>query len=552
MKRTHRALAGWLGLALCAVLRAAHAQEAPSKAPEAPTDAQSLVELRNTVVNLLEGLVQRGILTRQDAQAMVADAQRKAEAETAATRAQQDAEQGAVRVTYVPDVVKDEIEAAVREDVQGAVVEDVVARAKTEGWGVPGALPEWVRNVDVNGVLRVRGEGDYFGEQNAVNTYLNFNAINDAGGIGLAGPDALLNTTEDRARLRARLRLDLAAHVADHITARLAFATGSLDDPISMNATLANYGRRLTFAVQDASIEWRAGNKGATREFDFLAGRFANPFLSTSSLWDVDLSFEGLAGRISFDVFRRHNDGFDPGVFLLLGAFPLEEVQLAADDKWLYAGQIGVNVPIAERSYFRLASAYYAFRNIVGLRNAPDSRLTDYTAPALLARGNTLFDIRNDLNPDTNLFALASDYEIADVVAQLDFGAFGKNRLLFTAEYLENRGYDPLEVEARIGRAADARVKGHQVEVSIGRDIRQAADWRVFAAYRYLERDAVLDAFTDSDFGLGGTDSEGFYLGFDLGVTRNTWLTTKWLSSNEIDGPPLSIDVLQVDFNTRF
>jgi len=29
-------------------------------------------------------------------------------------------------------------------------------------------------------------------------------------------------------------------------------------------------------------------------------------------------------------------------------------------------------------------------------------------------------------------------------------------------------------------------------------------------------------------------------------------LTTKWLSSNEIDGPPLSIDVLQLDLNTRF
>jgi polyhydroxyalkanoate synthesis regulator phasin len=539
-------MAGCLGLALCAVVSFAQAQEAP-------TDAQSLMELRNTVVNLLEGLVQRGVITRQDAQAMVADAQRRAETETATARAQQDAEKDAVRVTYVPEVVKDEIVAAVREDVQGVVVEDVVARAKAEGWGVPGALPEWVRNVDVSGALRVRGEGDYFDELNAVNTYLNFNAINDSGGIGLAGPAAFMNTTEDRARLRARLRLDLTAHVAEHITARLAFTTGNIDDPISMNATLANYGRRLTFAVQDASIEWSTGNRNATREFDFLAGRFANPFLSTSALWDVDLSFEGLAGRVAFDVFRRRTEGFEPGVFLTLGAFPLEEVQLADDDKWLYAGQVGIQVPIAERSYFRLASGYYQFRNIVGLRNAPDSRLTDYTAPALLGRGNTLFDIRNDLDPATELFALASDYEIADVVAQLDFGAFGRNRLLVTAEYLENRGYDPMEIAARLGRAApEARVKGRQVEISIGREVRQAADWRVFAAYRYLERDAVLDAFTDSDFALGGTDTEGFYVGFDLGLTRNTWFTTKWLSSNEIDGPPLSIDVLQLDFNTRF
>jgi hypothetical protein len=546
MRRTHRPAAGWLWIALCCCLpRLAATQEAPS-------DAQSLIELRNTVVNLLQGLVQRGVLTQAEAQAMVADAQRKAGTETAAQRAQQETEKDAVRVTYVPDVVKDEIAASVREDVQGAVVEDVVQRAKTEGWGVPGALPEWVRNVDVSGELRVRGQGDYFDEQNAVNTYLDFNAINDAGGIGRAGPDALLNTTVDRTRLRARLRLNLAAQVAEHVATHLTFATGNIDDPVSMNATLANYGRRLTFAVQNASIEWTPRNDRATRGFDFLAGRFTNPFLTTSALWDVDLSFEGLAGKVSFDVFRRHTEGLDPGVWLVLGAFPLEEVELADDDKWLYAGQLGLNVPIGQNSYFRLASGYYQYRNIVGLRNAPDSRLTDYTAPALLSKGNTLFDIRNDLDPDTNLFALAGEYEISDIVAQLDLGAFGKNRLMFTAEYLENRGWDPADVLARTGRAVAPRVKGHQVELSVGREVRQAADWRVFAAYRYLERDAVLDVFTDSDFGLGGTDAEGFFVGFDIGLTRNTWVTTKWLSSNEIDGPPLSIDVLQLDLNTRF
>ncbi len=549
MKRTRGALASGLWIAACAALPLAHGQDA------LPTDEQGLIELRNTVVNLLEGLVQRGVITREDAQAMVADAQRRAETETAAVRAQADAEQGAVRVTYVPEIVKDEIEAAVRADVQDLVVEDVVARAKTEGWGVPAALPEWVRNIEFGAVLRVRGEGDYFDEQNAVSTYRDFNAINEAGGIGLAGPDGFMNTTEDRSRLRARLRMDLAAHVSPNITARLAVSTGNMNDPISMNETLATYGRRLNFAVQDASIEWNTGNERATRNFDLHAGRFQNPFLSTSMIWDVDLSFEGLAGEVAFDVFRRDTTGFEPGVSLLLGAFPLEEVELAADDKWLYAGQIGLNVPISRGgSYFRFASAYYQFRNIVGLRNAPESRLNDYTAPALLARGNTLFDIRNDVDPnnETNLFALAADYELANVTAQLDFAAFGDTRVVVTADYVENRGFDPLAVEARIGQPIEARTTGRQIELSVGQAIAEAGNWRVFAAYRYLERDAVIDAFTDSDFALGGTDTEGFYVGFDLGVARNSWFTTKWLSSNEIDGPPLSIDVLQLDWNTRF
>jgi hypothetical protein len=320
-----------------------------------------------------------------------------------------------------------------------------------------------------------------------------------------------------------------------------------------MNQTLANYGRRLEFAVQNAAIEWNIENERATRGFDLYAGRFDNPFLHSSILWDEDLSFEGLAASIGFDVFRRKTESFDRGVFLTLGAFPLEEVAVNGHDKWLYAGQVGFEAPIAEKSAFRFGAAYYDFRNITGVRNAPDSHLTDATAPALLARGNTLFDIRNDLDPNTNLFALAADYGIANVTAQFDFGVFGKNHLLFTADYVENRGFDLPEVEARIGQPTIARTKGHQIEISVGRDrVREARDWRVFGAYRYLERDAVIDVFTDSDFGLGGTDTEGYIAGFDFGVKTGTWFTAKWLSSNEIDGPPLAIDVLQLDFNTRF
>jgi len=179
--------------------------------------------------------------------------------------------------------------------------------------------------------------------------------------------------------------------------------------------------------------------------------------------------------------------------------------------------------------------------------------LKDYTAPALLGRGNTLFDIRNDTDPTTNLFALASDFRITDFTAQLDLAVFGANRLRVTADVLENKGFNAAQVALRVGSLVEPRTKGRALELSIGREaVRQRGDWRVFATHRHLERDAVLDVFTDSDFGLGGTDTEGYILGFDIGVSKNAWLTTKWLSSNEIDGPPLSIDVLQLDLNTRF
>src|SRR5208282_502288 len=105
----------------------------------AADERESLEELRNTVINLLQALVDQGVITREKAQQLVKSAQEKAAASAAATAK---AEEGAVRVPYVPQIVKDEIAKQVAEQVKPAVVADVVKEAKTEQWGVPAALPD--------------------------------------------------------------------------------------------------------------------------------------------------------------------------------------------------------------------------------------------------------------------------------------------------------------------------------------------------------------------------------------------------------------------------
>src|SRR5262245_17584000 len=104
-------------------------------------DARSLEEVRNTVVNLLETLVQKGIVSREQATGLVTAAQGKAERDQQA-RATSDDAANAVRVTYVPQIVKDEISAQVSEQLRPEVVKDVIAQAQSEQWGVPGALPD--------------------------------------------------------------------------------------------------------------------------------------------------------------------------------------------------------------------------------------------------------------------------------------------------------------------------------------------------------------------------------------------------------------------------
>ena len=79
---------------------------APLSSALAADERQSLEELRNTVINLLQVLVEQGVITREKAAQMVKSAQDKAAAEAAALAK---TDEGAVRVPYVPQIVKDEI-----------------------------------------------------------------------------------------------------------------------------------------------------------------------------------------------------------------------------------------------------------------------------------------------------------------------------------------------------------------------------------------------------------------------------------------------------------
>ena len=86
---------------------------------------QSLEELRNTVVNLLQALVDKHLLTREQAEALVKQAQDKASADAAVSTAKRAAEgkeeENAVRVPYVPQIVKEEIAHQVATDLGPSV-----------------------------------------------------------------------------------------------------------------------------------------------------------------------------------------------------------------------------------------------------------------------------------------------------------------------------------------------------------------------------------------------------------------------------------------------
>jgi hypothetical protein len=528
------------------------------QAAEGSADQQSVEELRNTVVNLLQALVEKGLLTREQAQQLVKQAQDKAAADAAATAAKNAAqakeEENAVRVPYVPQIVKDEISKQVAQEVKPAVVEDVVKEAKEERWGIPAALPEWLSRVSVFGDVTVRGQADLFPSDNSFDQLLDYNAVNSAGGIGKT-PYPFIDTTDDRYRLRVRARLGVEADLADNVRSYIRLASGSLTQVAgSESQTLGQYGNRYTVGIDQAFIVWDTNPRSQLSLNSLEGGRIPNPWFSPTELvYARDLTFEGVS-----DTLRL---GWGPGgpdrshVYLTTGAFPMLEVPLqASQDKWMLGAQLGTNLRFLDgRDHLRLAAAYYDFLKVTGQLNTPNSQLLNYTAPPFVQWGNTMFDIANSTTQGVNLFALAAHFRIVDVAANYEH-VFGRYSFALSGEAGQNIGYNRTQIEAYTGQYfPSSQDRGYVVEVSYGDPVVDRFGlWRAAVGYRYVQADAVLDAWTDADFHGGGTNALGYYFWGSLGLTKNVWVRLRYLSANEITGPRYGLDIIQLDVNARF
>jgi hypothetical protein len=538
-------------------MAAALAADPPPAAAAGAVDT-STDELRNTVINILDALVQKGVLTREQATAIVTSAQAKAAA-TAKDKAAREAanavvEKDALRVTYVPPAVQDQIAAKVEPAVSKDVTAQVVAQAKAEGWGVPGALPDWIRGVRLYGDVRVRGEYDGYASDNVQDFYINANAVNAAGGIAKAGVNAFWNTSTDRTRMVGRLRFGALVQLDDDLHLDFRLASGNLGNPVSTNQTLGNYGQRWQVGVDKAAIIWDPHTTWWQGDINVQGGRFDNPFATYNEMiWDQDLMFEGVSTTFNFTRARDPGSPKSRWLFVTAGAFPIQEIELSTSDKWLYGAQLGTDIPFGNGTNLLLAGAYYDFANVTGRLNAPFSNTLDYTAPLFVQKGNTLFDIRNDLDPTTNLLALAGKYRLLSALAQLDLLAGQQNHVVLSAEYVHNIGWNATDVQAATGRYIAPRTTGYEVGINVGRPVVTGwGQWRTGLSYRRLERDAVMDAFSDSDFHLGGTDAAGYIFSFEYGLAPSMSVRLRYLSANEIDGPPFGIDVTQLDFLGRF
>lgn len=520
-------------------------------------ERESLEQLKATTTNLIDLLVQEGVLPKDKAEAMMKKASQDAAQQVKQAKAkeaelvsngenipQEKAAQDdkSVRVQYVPEHVKKEM----RDEIQKEVMTKLNYKAGTRL-----GLPSWIDRIAFNGDIRLRYENDSFSSNNAPVAALN-NTVRNAN---------ISNSTEDRNRFRVRARLGADLEVNDWLKGGLRLTTGTLTDPVSPNQTEEVNKGKYTIGLDRAYL--------AASPLPWLSvkgGRFSNPFFHTDLVWDPDLALDGVAATFT----PKLNDTWSS--FTTVGAFPIEEIQSSeinkAKDKWLYALQTGIKWQAQNRSTAKLGIAYYDYQNVEGQSNPTTNNFYDATVPAYRQKGNNTFDI-NTLNGGPNPagidpIALASKFELINLTGQIDLLTFDPVHVTLTGDYVKNIGFDEGDIFRRTGRSGINGYKeetdGYQMRLDVGHNSFNGGpstevkpnDWQVSFAYKRLEADAVLDAFTDSDFHLGGTDAKGWLLGGNYAIDKNAWVSARYFSADEISGPPLSIDVLLIDFIAKF
>ena len=386
---------------------------------------------------------------------------------------------------------------------------------------------EWWQNIRLSGDFRLRYEGDYFDDSNG-----DF--------LQPANPSQIMNSKVNRDRFPLRLRLGLDAKPADGVQVGVGLASGTTGNPVSTNVTLGDSLNKKSLAIDKAYLKW-----SPDPAFTFWGGRFPNPWLYTDMVWDPDINFDGIAVQYNHQLAQSFN------LFFTGGVFPLQEVEFSGKDKWLIGGQAGIKYKGSGNLTAKLAVALYDYENTIGIANDPTRPgETDWTAPQFQQKGNTLMDI----DPTSAIkTAYASEFRELNITGSIDLGYWDPVHVVLIADYVNNLGFKQEDVQARTGSNVKKETEGYQLGVVFGYpNVQDFAEWKGTLAYKYLGGDAVMDAFTDSDFHLGGTNAKGWIIGGDFGLNRNVWIAAKWLSANEISGPPLGIDVFQFNLNAKF
>lgn len=308
---------------------------------------------------------------------------------------------------------------------------------------------------------------------------------------------------ELRNRQRVRARLSILAQPEENLSIEVRLATGS-DDPVSTNQSLDGAFTTKGFGLDRAFFAWTHARSGAV----VSGGKMGNPFYlpgKSELMWDSDISPEGVA--------FEHGFGEGDTRFFVQGAGLWVEERKSAENTAMFGGQAGLE------------------HDFDGVKLAVGGGLVNYTD-----LDGPLYD--GDFFGNTNDGAtFATDFNLVEFFAVVGFEVADMPATIF-ADFVTNQ-------------EADDHERAYMFGAKLGK-AKTPGSWQAKYNYREVQADALMGAFTDSDFRGGGTDAKGHEFGFGYQISaRSQFAVTYFINEVGLDDPK-DFKRLMVDLKFKY
>jgi hypothetical protein len=325
--------------------------------------------------------------------------------------------------------------------------------------------------------------------------------------------------SKDQDRQRIRARLGAYSEINPQVDTGIRIATGSNDDARSTNQDLNNYFDKKSIWLDQGYVDY---HPDAIKNLHLVGGKMPQQWVSMGDIiWDSDISPEGLAATYKYPLGGSTELFGSAGHYTLKDNVDGEGVQFKHDLR-LYAGQLGARFAITDSMKMTLGGSIYSYDND---KNSACPTTGTVTAPCALAVNG---------NSPNETFKLYEGF------GQLDFSNLPVPLSLY-GQYVNNKDASNDQDTGWLA-GVKSKIYGFAVDYN----------------YRDVQRNAVVGAFTDSDFANGFTGSRGSKLkvsyeldkNFNLGATY--FMATSDQTNASINKKDSDINTLQLDAEAKF
>ncbi|WP_439879304.1 putative porin [Pseudomonas prosekii] len=314
-----------------------------------------------------------------------------------------------------------------------------------------------------------------------------------------------VSNTGDQDRQRVRVRLGAYTEINPQVSTGIRIATGSDNDSRSTNQSLDNNFTKKDIWLDQGYVDY---HPTAIKDLHLIGGKMAQPWVSTGDIiWDSDISPEGLAATYQHALGPVELFG-SAGHYTLKDNVDGEGKQFRHDLR-LYAGQLGARFAITDNLKMTLGGSVYGYDN-------------DDNSTTLAINGNSA----------------GEEFKLYEGFGALDIGGLPVPLSLY-GQIVNNKDASN---DQDMGWLAGVKTKFYGFGVDYN--------------YRDVQRNAVVGAFTDSDFANGFTGSRGSKVKVSYELDKNFSLgATYFMAKSDYTNATVrdsKINTLQLDAEAKF